>query len=189
MPASDGLAGSARSILSAWPAPDAEQDALRADYLGHLDAYDNAMLRECRAGHITASSLIVDIDQGRVLLTLHPIVGRWLQTGGHCEPRDRDIVAAAAREANEESGIAGLHIDVEPLRLDRHAVMCRPQAGTPTELHHLDVQFLAIAPAGSQEHRSSESLDLRWWTWSSLPADTDDSVRRLVTAARQRLGR
>ena len=189
MAATDGLATSARSLLSAWSAPGTEQDALRADYLRHLDAHSNAMLRECRAGHLTASSLIVDVDHRRVLLTLHPIVGRWLQTGGHCEEGDHDIVAAAAREAHEESGIAGLRIDVDPLRLDRHAVMCRPHEGPATELHHLDVQFLALAPAGSQERRSSESVDLRWWSWSALPSDTDDSVRRLVAAAQQRLER
>ena len=133
--------------------------------------------------------MLVDVDRGRVLLTLHPIVGRWLQTGGHCEPGDSDIFAAAAREAHEESGIADLRIDADPLRLDRHAVMCRPQSGAATELHHLDVQFLAVAPPGAQERRSAESIDLRWWSWSALPSDTDDSVRRLVAQAQRRLTR
>ena len=36
-----------------------------------------------------------------------------MQLGGHCEEADTDIVAAALREATEESGIDGLRIDPE----------------------------------------------------------------------------
>jgi hypothetical protein len=39
-----------------------------------------------------------------VLLTLHPRLGRWVQLGATCEPSDVDILAAARREAVEESG-------------------------------------------------------------------------------------
>jgi hypothetical protein len=44
-----------------------------------------------------------------------------------------------------------------------------------------------LAPPGGVEQRSSESLDLRWWPWAALPEDIDDSVARLVEAARTRL--
>ena len=189
MTPTDGLSASARDLLTSWTAPDISQELLRDAYLTHIATYDNALLRECRAGHLTASTIIVDTARSGVLLTLHPIVGRWLQTGGHCEPDDADIVAAAEREAREESGIADLRIDALPLRLDRHEVLCRPDAGPATLLHHLDVQFLAIAPSGAQERRSEESTDLRWWSWSDLPVGTDESVHRLVAAARGRLAK
>lgn len=170
-----------------WPAPDEQQDALRRDYVEHLARYDDAMWRSCRAGHLTASSLVVDPQGERVLLTLHPLVGRWLQTGGHCEEGDTDVAAAARREAREESGIAQLVIDGVPLRLDRHEVRCRPSSGEPTRLHHLDVQFLVLADAGAQEKISAESLDLAWWPWDRLP-DVDASVEELVRSARERIG-
>ena len=182
------LAQDAARLLGAWQPPDSTQDHLRAAYLDHITAHDDALLRDCRYGHITASTIIVDPVRESVLLTLHPIVGRWLQTGGHCEADDRDLIAAALREATEESGIAGLLVDPEPLRLDRHAVRCRAYDGTSTELHHLDVQFLALSPPDAQETRSAESLDLRWWPWSALPEPSDASVRALVAAARARCG-
>ena len=180
------LHADAYRVLHDWHAPDDDQRALRQQYLAHLDAYDDGVLRECRAGHITASTLIVDVARESVLLTLHPIVGRWLQTGGHCEPDDGTLLRAAAREAHEESGIDDLTIDVTPLRLDRHAVRCRPATGDPTVLDHLDVQFLALAPAYAQETGTQESLDLRWWYWARLPDGIDASVRNLVAAARER---
>ena len=57
---------------------------------------------------------------------------------------DADIVAAALREAEEESGINGLRIDSGLAALHVHAVTC--SLGVPTR--HLDMQFIAHAPAG-----------------------------------------
>jgi 8-oxo-dGTP pyrophosphatase MutT (NUDIX family) len=112
-----------------------------------------------------------------VLLTLHSKQHIWLQMGGHCEPGDTTLRDAAAREALEESGIAGLAVSAAPVRLDRHRVGCH--GGT----WHLDVQYAAIAPADAVEQISDESLDLRWWPVDALPDLTDDALRRLVATA------
>ena len=58
--------------------------------------------RECPFGHLTSSALVVDVDRTRVLLTLHPKVGRWLQLGGHSDG-EPDTLIAAKREAEEET--------------------------------------------------------------------------------------
>ena len=58
-------------------------------------------------GHLTASALVLDATGEHVLLTLHPRVGAWVSLGGHIEPEDGTVLAAASREAYEESGIAG----------------------------------------------------------------------------------
>lgn len=165
--------------LSAWAAPTPDQVAMRSAYLDYLAEHDDAMWRRCEPGHLTASALVLDRSAGRVLLTLHPKVGRWLQTGGHCEPGDRTLAAAALREATEESGIDGLELLDRPVRLDRHRVHCRG-AGPDGESEHLDVQYLALAPPGAAERISEESLDLRWWPVHELPSDVDGSVRALV---------
>lgn len=159
----------------------AAQEQFRVDFLAFVDAHDDAVWRGCPPGHITASALVVDPTGERVLLTLHPKVGRWLQMGGHCEPSDVTLADAALREATEESGIAGLTlIGAEPVQLDLHPVRCRPDGET---LHH-DVQYVAVAPALSAERISRESLELEWFPWDALPVNTDESVRRLVDRAR-----
>jgi len=173
--------------LSSWAPADAAQDALRVEYLDFLALHPDAMTRSNRIGHLTGSALVVDMARESVLLTLHPLVGRWLQLGGHVEASDATLVDAARRESIEEGGIAEITIDPAPLRLDRHRVRCRDGVGGEDLLDHLDVQFLVMAPPGGVERRSSESLDLRWWPWSALPEDTDASVRLLVEAARTRL--
>lgn len=147
-----------------------------------LDARPDACMRTCGPGHITSSAMVVDGTGEHAMLTLHPRVGRWLQLGGHCEPGDSTLAGAALREASEESGIDGLTIDPEPLRLDVHPITC--SLGVPTR--HFDVQFLVRAPSGAQPIRSDESLDLRWWPLDGLPPDTDDLVS-LVTEAQARL--
>jgi 8-oxo-dGTP pyrophosphatase MutT (NUDIX family) len=177
------------TLLRDWTPPTADQGALRDDYLAHMSLHEDGHLRAQRTGYLTASTLVVDADNRRVLLTLHPLVGRWLQLGGHIEADDASVTAAAYREAMEESGIARVEVDPVPVQLDRHLVTCRDGEGGSITLAHLDIQFVALAAAGSTARRSDESLDLRWWPWDALPEQSDNSVRSLVEGARRRLGR
>lgn len=176
------LHADAQAVLVAWRAPDAEQDRLRELYLDHLAAYPRAMERANHPDHLTASALVVSADGEQVALTLHRRLGRWLQTGGHCEMGDVNLASAAAREATEESGIEGLQIDPVPVLLSRHEVPCGPQRPA----HHLDVQYVAVAPPDATLVISEESSDLAWFDVGALP-ETDDSVRALVRSCVARL--
>ncbi|MFG2842229.1 NUDIX hydrolase [Kitasatospora sp. NPDC048296] len=177
--------------LTDWRPADENQEQLRRDYLAHLAEQPGGLYRSCLPAHITASAAVVDPAAGRVLLTLHPKVGMWLQMGGHCEPGDTDLASAALREAVEESGIPDLTLLRDngtpvPAKLDRHLVRCTGK--DRPENTHLDVQYIAVAPAGAQALISEESLDLRWFDYDRLPELTDHSVRDLVARARQLTG-
>jgi 8-oxo-dGTP pyrophosphatase MutT (NUDIX family) len=170
--------------LQTWSAPNPEQDQLRRHYLDHLARQRDGWSRACVGAHLTASSLICSAAEGKVLLTLHARLGRWLQTGGHIESTDPTLEAAAVREAHEESGLPDLSLDLGPLLLSKHEVPCGPVRPT----YHLDVQYLVLA----NQHLISpnigaESLDLRWFAHDHLP-QVDSSVVALVQAAGVRFG-
>ncbi|MET7477734.1 NUDIX hydrolase [Streptomyces sp. NPDC005648] len=158
-----------------------DQEELRQAYLDHLAAHSDGMWKACHAGHITASALVIDPARGRVLLTLHKKLRMWLQMGGHCEPQDTSVEAAALREATEESGVRGLALlPGGPVRLDRHPI--------PAPCHwHFDVQYAVLAPPDAVQEISDESLDLRWFAYDEVAAVADDSVVRLLEATRARL--
>jgi ADP-ribose pyrophosphatase YjhB (NUDIX family) len=176
---SEPLAADAVRLLTTWAAPDAGQDALRGEFLAHLTGVADPVWRTGRPDHLTASALVLSADRRRVLLDLHAKVGRWLQFGGHLEPGDASVASAALREAREESGIDTLELVAGgPVRLDRHPAPCAPGEARD----HLDVQWAAIAPDDAVPRASAESITVSWWDVDALP-DTDDSVRRLLSAA------
>ncbi len=101
--------------------------------------------RSHAAGHITGSAWLLDARGERALLTLHRKLGRWLQPGGHADG-NADVPAVALREAEEESGIAGIiRLEKEIFDVDIHEIPARPAAGEGTHLHY-DIRYLLQAP-------------------------------------------
>ena len=118
-----------------------------------------------------------------VLLNLHGKARRWFAFGGHLEPDDATLASAALREAQEESGVADLDLDPEPVHLDEHVVgFCDPRG----DVHHLDVRFAARAPVGVRHLASEESLDVRWWPVDALPSGLEPEMYELIRLARAR---
>jgi 8-oxo-dGTP pyrophosphatase MutT (NUDIX family) len=183
--AAGGAAADAGRLLSGWTPPNARQDAVRADFLAFLAEHGRrAAERDLRVGHLTASTLLLDDAREQVLLTLHPLAGKWFQLGGHIEPGDTTVAHAAAREAAEESGIAGISLGPDPINLDVHATTCRDSSRGLGPSVHWDIQHVAFAPPGAPARRSDESLDLAWFRLDELPDGADDVVRGLVARVR-----
>jgi 8-oxo-dGTP pyrophosphatase MutT (NUDIX family) len=178
------LHADALATLRGWRAPaspDQErQEALRDRFVDHLERTADGMWRSSYPDHLTAGALVIDEAGERVLLNLHRKARRWFAFGGHAEPGDASLADVAAREAREESGIPDLRLVPVPAQLDVHPVpFCDPRG----EVHHLDVRYVAVAPAAAREVTSEESLAVRWWPVDALP-ELEPSMVALVGHAR-----
>lgn len=112
-------------------------------------------------GHVTASAFVLDRHRSSVLLIHHAKLDRWLQPGGHVEPGDRDVEAAARREVREETGLGslvGVDAGGAPFDLDVHVI---PARGALPEHRHFDVRFLFAAREGDPSP-ASDARDVRW---------------------------
>ena len=177
------LYADAVALLGRWDPSDPGQEALRRQYADFLASHPDGLAKAGLPEHLTASCLVLDAAGGHALLTLHRKARRWFQFGGHLEPEDRTLWHAARREAREESGIADLEPLPDPVQLDRHVL-----AGTFGHCReHLDVRYVAVAPAGAEPQVSGESLDVRWWPVDALPGDAGEELSGLVAAGRRAL--
>jgi 8-oxo-dGTP pyrophosphatase MutT (NUDIX family) len=180
------LRASALALLSNWEPPSAEQAALREQYVDHLDRHHDGLWRHGPPAHLTASCFVLDRALEHVLLCLHGKGRFWVQFGGHLEPGDPTLPAAALREAEEESGLTQLAlVSASPVDLDRHQLSAA--FGRCTE--HLDVAFAATADRAAATSVSPESDDVAWWPVRCLPPGVVPDLPRRLDALVSRLGR
>lgn len=175
------LASDLAEVLQAYrPGVGSPQESVRDEIEAWVAQRPHAVLKSGPPAHVTASCLVLDPGLTQVLLTHHRRARAWYQFGGHLEPTDAGVRAAAAREAAEESGLAGLAVTAAPVQLDIHTLhgdfgRCE---------RHLDVRYAAVAPPGARPAVSAESLDVRWWPIDALPPETAHELAPLVEAAR-----
>ena len=165
--------------LRQYASADAAEAEHRRVMLELLERADDAFSRAHFApGHFTASAFVLSPDRSALLLVHHRKLDRWLQPGGHVEPDDSDLIAAARREVLEETGIAALELEHPgSFDLDVHPI---PALSGELPHEHFDVRFLFRA--GTSELRlSSESKAVRWVPLAEVAAaGSDESVLRAV---------
>jgi 8-oxo-dGTP pyrophosphatase MutT (NUDIX family) len=182
----DDLAAALAAVAGAAPG-DPSHEASRWQILDFAAAHPDALHRSCEEGHLTGSAAVVDPASRQVLLLLHTKVQRWLQPGGHADG-DGNLARVALREAQEETGIAGLRVLVPAIDLDVHVF--HHAAGTEPDHLHLDVRHLVVAPPGSEPDGNEESTALRWVDEEDLAAlAVDAGTVRLVRSALDALDR
>jgi 8-oxo-dGTP pyrophosphatase MutT (NUDIX family) len=137
-------------------------------------------------GHITGSALILD-HQGRLLLTFHHKLKRWLQLGGHSDLGERDPAQTAMREAQEESGLKDLvfhwKLGARPIDIDVHTI---PARKSEAEHLHLDFRYVFCTHAPQEIVCSDESDALRWIELTEMEQyDFDPALKRAIDKTRQ----
>jgi 8-oxo-dGTP pyrophosphatase MutT (NUDIX family) len=179
------LRAAAKALLRDWRPPTSDQAALRDQYVDHLDRHADGLWRHGPPAHLTASCFVLDPALEHVLLCLHGKGRFWVQFGGHLEPGDPTLPAAALREAVEESGLARLTLVGDgPVDLDRHRLSAA--FGRCTE--HLDVAFAATADPAAATSVSAESDDVAWWPVRALPTGVVPDLPPRLDALVSRLG-
>jgi 8-oxo-dGTP pyrophosphatase MutT (NUDIX family) len=136
--------------------------------------------RKTMPGHVTASAILVNAA-GEVLLIHHKTLDRWFQPGGHLEPDDESLPAAALREAVEETGIPREALslaDPVPIHIDVHAIPANPRKAEGAHWHY-DIRYLfhcaetALDPHAEEVHaaewRPATDLDSRTLTARLAP--------------------
>ncbi|WP_049621445.1 NUDIX hydrolase [Frateuria defendens] len=155
------------------------EDAERtAPFLAFPASHPDVFERGHAPGHFTGSAWLVSADGERVLLTHHRKLGRWLQLGGHADG-DAELPRVALREAEEESGLAGLVVAPAIFDLDRHWI---PARGTDPGHWHYDVRYVVHAGADESFVVSEESLALAWKPIHEIANDgsADASLQRMA---------
>jgi 8-oxo-dGTP pyrophosphatase MutT (NUDIX family) len=171
----DGLA--AALLRHSRNRPDQADEA--DEFLDFLQSADAVFERAHVPGHFTGSAWVVSRDAHRVLLTHHRKLGLWLQPGGHADG-EIDLAQVALREAQEETGVVGLHLqDGVIFDLDRHRI---PARGDEPEHWHYDVRFVVRCASHESFVVSEESHALAWREMADVAADqrADHSVRRMA---------
>jgi 8-oxo-dGTP pyrophosphatase MutT (NUDIX family) len=172
-------AGTVAPLLRNWQPTTSQQAELQKEFLA-LAELPQATSRETAPAHFTASTLVMSADHSMMLLTLHAKANRWFQFGGHIDPSDTSLIAAAERELAEESGLS-LRVWPQPIHLDIHEVaFCQPS----TKIWHFDIRFLALAPVDATPRLSRESNAVQWWPLRSAP---DLDLDSLINAAQAQL--
>lgn len=153
-----------------------------ADKIRHfVQSTPGCFKRSHESGHITGSAWLINPAGDKALLTLHHKLKRWMQTGGHADGED-DILKAALREAEEESGITGITpVNTEIFDIDIHLIPANPAKEEPPHYHY-DIRYLLQAPH-EEFVISAESDALAWWSesdFSTRQSELDTAVTRMA---------
>lgn len=149
-------------------AREAEEKAVILDYA--LRFPDTVLTRENRIAHITSSAFVVNTAGNKTLMAHHIQRGVWAWPGGHADG-DANLLAVALREAEEETGAAGLrplspHIaSLDVLHVHAHVKHAR---WVSTHLH-LSAAYLFVADeAAPLAARPGENTAVAWFPLAQI---------------------
>lgn len=142
--------------------PQEQQDT--DDLLRRLESGEPLFDREHTEAHITASAWVVDPQRKLVLMAYHNLYDSWAWLGGHADGQ-RDLLAVALREVQEESGLTARPVSEEIFSVETLAVSGHEKNGVYVPSHlHLNVTYLLEAdPAQPLRCKPDENSQVAWF--------------------------
>lgn len=144
------------------------------------DGADIAGRKEFR-GHATAGAVLVN-EHGHALFIHHIALDKWLTPGGHLEPEDSTLSAAALRELTEETGIPAESVTLAgdgPVHIDVHLIPENPAKGEPSHFH---VDFRYLFRTTASELVTLQEEEVSGYAWRPVASIADARLRARVEA-------
>ncbi|MCF6324194.1 MAG: NUDIX hydrolase [Gammaproteobacteria bacterium] len=166
------------AIITAHHPFDKTELSFKQAILAFVQRHDDFYKRTLECGHVTGSAWIINPAHSHALMLHHKKLGHWLQPGGHIE-QDSDVLAAALREAREETGIKNMRVVSDAIfDIDIHTI---PANCREAEHLHFDIRYLFEISLDTMPVVSDESNDVRWFSLEEIAAINDDtSIQRMI---------
>lgn len=121
--------------------------------------------------------ILLERDDGKVLLERRADFNNWGLPAGHAEPHE-DIRDTIVREAQEEIGIT-------PINPRPYAFSTDPKSQIVTypngdQIHAFSMNFYATEWQGEPRPDMVETLEVRWFATDDLPDNMNEGFRRAV---------
>ena len=97
------------SVLKTYRPWNRQEEQDIAEILRRLEQGEELYTRNNAAAHLTVSAWVVSPDRTQILMAYHNLYDSWAWLGGHADG-ERDLLAVALREVQEESGISAVPV-------------------------------------------------------------------------------
>lgn len=154
-----------------------------------ISQHENIFQRSCLEAHITASALVVNQKNKKILLHNHKKLNKWLQFGGHADGEE-DLSIVTMKEAQEETGLSDLSFIYSnqgkptPIDIDVQVI---PKIENIEKHLHLDFRFLIeTSEVEVPKPPTEESQQLSFFSFEEIEAikdKLDSSLLRLIKKA------
>lgn len=157
-----------------------EEFVAQRAFVEFVGRYDGGALydRKNFDGHITAGAIILSRDRQKMLLLDHVQLRKWLQPGGHIDPEDESVLAAALREVSEETGLESSSLrqlfagdGSAVIDIDSHPIGASEKKREGAHVHH-DIRYVFVLENESAVLRvvPDESNGFRWVEIGQIPS-------------------